>query len=151
MTIQEQIKGDMVAAMKEKDSVKVGVLRGLMAAFTNELVTLKRTPQDILSDEEALAVINRGAKQRNDSIEQFEKGGRQDLVEVEKAELEIIQKYLPEMMSEDDVRAYVLSKKDEMGIDSADGFGQLMGAVMAGLKGKADGGVVKKVIEESLQ
>jgi uncharacterized protein YqeY len=150
MTIQEQIKEDMKTAMKAKESEKVTALRGLMAAFTNELVSLGKTPQDSLGDEEALVVLNRAAKQRKDSIEQFEKGGRPELAANEKAELEIIEDYLPEMMSEEEVRAYVLSKKDEMGIDSADQFGQLMGAVMGGLKGKADGALVKKVIEESL-
>jgi uncharacterized protein len=151
MKTVEKIKEDMKAAMKEKAALKLEVLRGLITAFTNELVATSRTPQDELSDEEAQAVISRAAKQRKDSIEQFTNGDRPELADKEKEELVIIESYLPEMMGEDEVRTYVLSKKDEMGIETADQFGQLMGAVMGGLKGKADGGVVKEVIEEALQ
>lgn len=149
MTIQETIKDGIKNAMKAKDEVRLSVLRGLSAAFTNELVNLKRTPQDKLSDEEALVVITRASKQRKDSIEQFEKGGRADLAESEKAELKIIEEFLPTLMSEDEIRAYVLAKKDEMGINSREQFGQFMGAVMSGLKGKADGALVKKVVDGS--
>ncbi|HMO78567.1 MAG TPA: GatB/YqeY domain-containing protein [Candidatus Paceibacterota bacterium] len=150
MTIQETIKEGIKTAMKSKDEIRLSVLRGLSASFTNELVNLKRTPQDKLSDEEALKVITRASKQRKDSIEQFEKGGRPELAESEKAELKIIEEFLPQLMSEEEIRAYVLAKKDEMGINSKEQFGQFMGAIMSGLKGKADGSIVKKVIEESL-
>ncbi|NCS98664.1 GatB/YqeY domain-containing protein [Candidatus Parcubacteria bacterium] len=151
MTIQEQIKEDLKESMKAKNAVKTGVLKGFISEFTNESVKLGRTPQDPLSNEESLGVIKRLSKQRKDSIEQFEKGGRPELAESEKAELLVIEEYLPEMMSEEEVRAHVLKKKDELGIESPEQFGQLMGAVMADLKDKADGSVVKKVIDESLQ
>lgn len=151
MTIQEQIKDDLKESMKAKNTVKTGVLKSFISEFTNESVKLGRTPQDPVSNEESLSVIKRLSKQRKDSIEQFEKGGRPELAEVEKAELAIIEEYLPEMMSEEEVRAHVLQKKDEMNISSVDQFGQLIGAVMADLKEKADGSVVKKVIDEALQ
>lgn len=151
MTIQEQIKDDLKEAMKAKNSVKVGVLKGFISEFTNESVKLGRTPQDPLENNEALNVIKRLSKQRKDSIEQFENGGRPELAESEKAELAIIEEYLPEMMSEEEVRAHVLQKKDEMNITSKDQFGQLIGAVMNDLKDKADGAVVKKVIDEALE
>lgn len=151
MTIQEQIKDDLKESMRAKNSTKTNVLKGFIAAFTNESVKLGRTPQEPLSNEEALTVIKRLSKQRKDSIEQFEKGGREDLAQTEKDELVIIEEYLPEMMSEEEVRAHVLKKKDEMNISSADQFGQLMGAVMVDLKDKADGSVVKKIIDEVLQ
>jgi len=151
MTIQEQIKEDLKESMKAKNAVKTGVLKGFISEFTNESVKLGRTPQDPLSNEESLGVIKRLSKQRKDSIEQFEKGGRPELAESEKAELLVIEEYLPEMMSEEEVRAHVSKKKDELGIESPEQFGQLMGAVMADLKDKADGSVVKKVIDESLQ
>jgi len=151
MTIQEQIKEDIKTAMRAKDSLKLGVVRGISAAFTNELVNLKRTPQDALSDEEALAVITRASKQRKDSIEQFEKGGRPELAETEKQELAIIEEYLPALMSEEEIRAVVLAKKDAMNITTKDQFAQLMGPVMGELKGKADGGLVKKVVEDCLE
>jgi len=151
MTIYEQIKEDLKESMKAKDIVKTSVLKGFVSEFTNESVKLGRTPQDPLSNEESLSVIKRQSKQRKDSIEQFEKGGRPELAESEKAELLIIEEYLPELMSEEEVRAHVLQKKDEMNITSADQFGQLMGAIMADLRDKADGAVVKKVIDEALQ
>lgn len=151
MTIQEQIRDDLKESMRAKDSIKTNVLKGFISAFTNESVKLGRTPQDPLSNEEALNVIKRLSKQRKDSIEQFEKGGRPDLVETEKSELIVIEEYLPEMMGEEEVRAHVLKKKDEMNISSVDQFGQLMGAVMVDLKDKADGAIVKKVIDEVLQ
>jgi len=151
MTIQEKIKEDIKSAMKAKDSVRLNVVRGLSAAFVNELVSLKRLPTDQLSDEEALKVITRASKQRKDSIEQFEKGGRNDLVESEKAELKIIEEYLPTQMSADEIRAFVLAKKDEMNLSTKDQFAQLMGPVMSALKGKADGALVRKIIEESLE
>jgi uncharacterized protein len=150
MTIQENIKEGIKGAMKAKDEVRLLVLRGLTAAFVNELVSLKRTPQDLLKDEEAMAVINRAAKQRKDSIEQFEKGGRQDLAENEKAELKVISEFLPTLMSEEEVKKFVLAKKTEMGVTGKEQLGKFMGAVMSGLKGKADGSVVKKIVEEVL-
>lgn len=151
MTIQEQIREDLKKSMKAKDAVKTSVLKNFTAAFINESVTLGRKPQEPLSNEEALGVIKRLAKQRKDSIEQFEKGGRADLVEVEKNELSVIEQYLPEMMSEEEVRAHVMQKKDELGIDTPEKFGQLMSAVMKTLKDKADGAIVKKIIEEVLK
>lgn len=130
-----------------KDSVKLTVIRGLMSVFTNELVSLGRTPQSELTDEEVLAVIRRAVKQRKDSIEQFEKGGRADLADSEKAELNILEKYLPAMMSQDDIRAFAEAKKAELGVTDKAKVGLLMSALMKDLKGKADGGDVKAVVE----
>jgi len=151
MTIHEQIKDELKESMKARNAIKTGVLKSFVSEFTNESIKLGNTPQDPLQDVDALNVIKRLSKQRKDSIEQFQKGGRPELAETEKAELMIIEEYLPERMSEEEVRAHVLQKKDEMNITSPDQFGQLIGAVMGDLRDKADGGVVKKVVEESLQ
>lgn len=150
MTLQTDIKEKMVEAMKAKDAVKVQTLRGLMSACTNELVNLKRTPQDTLSDEEVLAVIRRAVKQRKDSIEQFTAGGRPELAEDEKAELSVLETYLPALMSEDEVMKIALVKKEEMGEIDKSKAGQFMGLLMKELKGKADGDVVKKVVDSLL-
>jgi len=147
MKLHEKIKEDMKAAMLAKDELKLMTLRGLLSAFTNELVAQKKKPTEMLDDEAVLRVINRASKQRKDSIEQFEKGGRPELAESEKAELEIIQEYLPQMMSIDEIRKVAEAKKSEMGIDDESKKGQLMGAIMKELKGKADGGDVKEVVE----
>lgn len=133
-----------------KDQVRLTTLRGVLSAFTNESVALKRTPQDKLSDEEALAVLKRLSKQRKDSIEQFEKAGRNDLSENEKAELKIIEEFLPAQMGEEEVRKVVKSKVEELGISDKSKMGQLMGAIIKETKGQADGGLVKKIVEELL-
>lgn len=150
--IQDKINADMKAAMLAKDAVKLSVVRGFKAAFTNELVAKGRKPTDTLTDDEALAVIARAAKQRKDSIEQFTKGGRTDLADAEKAELAVIESYLPQMMSRDDIRPLAVAKKAELGIADGDksAAGKLMSGLMKDLKGKADGADVKAVVESLL-
>ena len=150
MTIQTDIKEQMKEAMKAKDTVKLGVVRGLSSAFTNELVKLGKMPQDELSDEDALAVIRRAVKQRKDSIEQFVTGGRPELAEDEKAELAILETYLPAMMSKEDVMTLAKAKMAEMGAIDKSKAGMFMGALMKDLKGKADGDVVKEVVDSLL-
>jgi uncharacterized protein YqeY len=145
--IQDNIKASIKEAMKAKESLKLEVLRSIQAAFTNELVATKRTPHDEISDEEALAVITRLAKQRKDSIEQYTQGGRADLAESEQAELEILQEYLPDMMDEDEIMKIVQAKKTELGVEDKSKMGMLIGALMKELKGKADGGDVKRIVE----
>jgi uncharacterized protein YqeY len=151
MKLQQQIKEQMIEAMKSKDDLRLQTLRSLVSAFTNELVALKRTPQSELSDEEVLNVIKRAVKQRKDSIEQFQKGGRKDLAENEKAELLILEKYLPEMMSKEEIVKVAEAKKIKMGIENKSKSGVLMGALMKELKDKADGDIVKSVVDELLK
>lgn len=142
-TLKEQIK----EAMKAHDAVRLAVLRGLVSNCTNELITLKRKPTDELTDDEVLNVIRRGVKQRKDSIEQFTKGGRADLVESEKAELIILETYLPQMMSEEEVMAIAKVKMTELGNIDKSKIGMFMGTLMKEFKGKADGDTVKKVVD----
>jgi uncharacterized protein YqeY len=136
--------------MRAKDQTRVTTLRGTLAAFMNESVALKRTPQDKLSDAEALSVIRRLVKQRKDSIDQFEKGGRPELAASEKAEMVILEEFLPAQMSEDKIREIVLKKKEEMGAIDKSKMGIFMGAVMKETAGQADGSLVKKIVEEVL-
>jgi uncharacterized protein YqeY len=145
--IQEKIKDDMKKAMIAKDETRVLVLRGLMAAFTNELVSKMKKPNEPLADADAVAVIQRAIKQRKDSIEQFTKGGRKDLVKSEEKELKIIEEYSPKMMDKKDILVIAKKKKEEMKITDKAKAGMLMGAVIKELKGKADGGDVKEVVE----
>ncbi len=151
MSLQTQIREEIKEAMKAKDAVRLGVVKGLVANFTNELVSLKRTPQDELTDEEVLNVIRRAVKQRKDSIEQFTKGGRMDLVEPEQLELAILETYLPAMMSKEDVTKIAQAKMADMGVVDKTKAGQFMGTLMKDLKGKADGQIVKEVVEELLK
>lgn len=148
MSLHEQIKGEVKTAMLARDSVRLSVVRGMITAFTNELVATGKTPQDILDDAGVLKVIKRLSNQRKDSIEQFEKGGRPELAESEKAELVILEKYLPVLMPRDDIKKIALAKKEALGITDKSKAGQLTGAIMKDLAGKADGGDVKAVVDE---
>lgn len=145
--MQEQIRAKIKESMIAKDAVALSVYRGILSAFTNELVSKGRTPQDTLSDEECTAVVKRLAKQRKDSIEQFEKGGRSDLAESEKAELTVLETLLPASMSKDDIRKIAEAKKAELQITDKAKIGILMGAVIKESKGTAEGADVKEVVE----
>jgi uncharacterized protein YqeY len=147
MSLQTDIKSEIKEAMLAKDSTRVLVVRGLVAAFTNELVAKGKKPTEELSDEDVLNVIRRSVKQRKDSIEQFTAGGRADLAESEKAELAILEKYLPKMMSKEDIKKIAEAKQKELGITDKSKIGQFVGMLMKELKGKADGADVKEVAE----
>jgi uncharacterized protein YqeY len=147
MSLQIQIKEEIRKAMLARDSVRTNTLKGLSAAFTNELVAKGRKPQEELNDEEAITVVKRAVKQRKDSIEQFTKGGREDLAADEKAELIILETYLPATMSKEDIKKVAEKKKAELNITDKAKLGMLIGAVAKELKGQADGGDIKEVVE----
>jgi len=151
MSLHTQIKSQIKEAMLAKETLRLSVVRGLVSAFTNELVAKSRKPQEELSDEEVLAVIKRSVKQRKDSIEQFTAGGRKDLAESEAAELQILEKYLPKALGRDEIRKVAEAKMAALGIKDKSKIGQLVGAVMKELKGGADGADVKAVVEELLK
>lgn len=144
---QADLKEMMKDAMRAKDSVKLGVVRGLMSACTNEAVTKGYGPDGVLTDDEVLTVVMRAAKQRKDSIQQFEAGGRPELAEGEKAELAILETMLPAQMSRDEIVAAATAKAAEMGVTDKTKANMLMGTLMKDLKGKADGTIVKEVID----
>lgn len=150
MTLHEQIRSEVKEAMKAKDAVRLSVVRNMISAFTNELVATGKTPQDILDDAGVLRVIKRLANQRKDSIQQFIGGGRPELAESEQAELVILEKYLPALMSRDEIKKIALAKKEALGVTDKSKAGQLTGAIMKVLAGKADGNDVKAVVDELL-
>lgn len=147
MSLQTTIKESIKDAMKNKDMVRLGVLRGLSSAFMNEAVNLERGPQGELNDEEVITIITREAKRRKDSIAQYTEGGREDLAADEKSELAVLEEFLPTMMTLDEIRPFAEAKKAELGADDKTKLGQLVGAVMKDLKGKANGDDVKAVVE----
>ncbi len=150
MTIHKTIKDGIKEAMIKKDAFRLTVLRGVLAAFTNEMIA-KKLQGDELPDDEAIAVVRRLVKQRKDSMDQFTKGGRMDLVKNEEAEMKILDTFLPQQMSKDEIMKVVKAKKASAGeIDKAK-LGQFMGAVMKELKGKADGTMVKEAVEEAFK
>jgi uncharacterized protein YqeY len=147
MSLHKQIKDGIKDAMIAKDAVRLNTLRGVSAAFMNEIVA-KKTTEPELSDEDAIAIIRKLVKQRKDSIEQFGKAGRTDLVEAEEVEMKILETFLPKLMSKEDITKIVLEKKAQAGeIDKAK-LGMFMGGIMKDLKGKADGTLVKEIIDE---
>jgi uncharacterized protein YqeY len=148
---QADLKEMMKDAMRAKDSVKLGVVRGLMSACTNEAVTKGYGPDGVLTDDEVLTVVMRAAKQRKDSIQQFEAGGRPELAEGEKAELAILETMLPAQMSREEIVAAATAKAAEMNVTDKTGANKLMGTLMKDLKGKADGTIVKEVIDGMFQ
>ena len=149
-TIHESIKTGIPEAMKARDETRLRTLRSLSTAMTNEVVAKKRKPDELLTDDEALAVLKRAANQRKDSIEQFEKGGRPELVEPEKAELAIIESYLPAQMSAEEIEAVVKAKMSELGVTSKAEAGKFIGVLMKDLNGRADGATVKAAVDSLL-
>ena len=148
--IHTDIKQKVKEAMLAKDQVRLLVLRNMLSAFTNELVAKKRKPDELLSDEDAIAVITRLTKQRKDSIEQFTNAGRAELAEPEQEELGVISTLLPAQLTREEIEAIVKAKVEEMGFSDKSQMGKFMGVVMKEMAGNADGTVVKEVIEALL-
>ena len=147
MTLSESLRTSLKDALKAKDEVTLRTVRSVITACTNELVATGKTPQDILDDTGVLSVIKRLAKQRRESIVQFEAAGRTDLSEPEKAELIILEAYLPTLMTQEQILPFAEAKKAELGATDKSKLGQLVGAVMKELAGRADGADVKIVVE----
>lgn len=144
--LTQQIRSEMIAAMKAKDDLKRDTLRGAISAFTNELVAKGRKPTDELTDPEAVAVLKRLAKQRKEAAEVYAKGGRSELADKELGELKVIESYLPQTTSREDIEKVARAKKEELGVTDASGLGKLTGAVMKEFAGQADGNDVKAVV-----
>lgn len=150
MELHVRIKEELKTAMKAHDEARLRTVRSMLTAFTNELVATGKKPQDILDDSSVLVVIKRLAKQRKESIVQFEAAGRTELADTEKAELTILESYLPETLSRDALMPIVEAKIREMGTVDKSKMGMLVGSLMKDLQGKADGADVKAVVEELL-
>ncbi len=144
--LAQDIRSHMTAAMKARDSLRVETLRGALSAFTNELVAKGRKPTDQLTDDETVAVLKRLAKQRKEAAEQYEKGGRADLATKESSELKILEEFLPQAASRQEIEKAARAKLQEMGAMDAAGAGKLTGAVMKEFAGRANGNDVKEVV-----
>jgi len=147
MSLKETLLKDMKEAMKSGDKTRVSTIRQVRAAILNKE---KELGQD-LDEEGVVSVFLSAVKQRKDSIGQFEKGNRPDLVEKEKSELQILSSYLPEQMSEEDIKKEIKKAIQETGSSSQKDMGKLMKVLMANLKGKADGSTVNRLVREILQ
>jgi len=148
--IFEKLQKDFLKALKDKDYEKLNVLRLINSAVKNyQIENLKKDKS--VTDEEMVTVLRRQIKQRKDSIEQYRKGGREDLAKKESAEVEILMGYLPPTISDKEIEKIVELKIEELGAQRPEDAGQVMKYVMAELKGKADGSQVKKIVDSKLK
>lgn len=145
--ITTKLQDDLKAAMKEKDRLRVSTLRMLISEMKNSQLAERGD----LSEEKELSILTSYAKKRRESIKGFEQGGRDDLAENERLELEIVMAYLPEQIGEDEIRAEVVKIIAETGANGPQDMGKVMGPLMAKFKGRADGGIVKTLAMELLR
>ncbi|MDG5766989.1 GatB/YqeY domain-containing protein [Balneolales bacterium ANBcel1] len=146
----ETILSDLKTAMKSKDSERLQVLRSLKSKLLEKEISERKGDEVKLSEEQVREVLMKAAKQRKDSIAQYRDASRNDLAETEEKELEIIESYLPEMLSENEIRSIAMETIKEFGADSTAEMGKVMGALMPKVKGKADGALVNRVVRELL-
>ncbi len=150
MALVQTIESDFLSALKNKEENALSTLRMLKAALLNKKIEKQMAKEDILPEEDIIGVIKSEIKKRNDSVEAYIQGNRQDLADKEKSEIAILAKYLPEQLSEEQVRELVKQAIAESGAASAADFGKAMGATMAKAKGQADGGMVSRLVKEEL-
>jgi len=146
MSLKDRINDDMKAAMRAKETDRLGTIRLLTAAIKQREVDERIT----LDDAAVIGVVDKMLKQRKDSIEAFEKAGRQDLADKEKAEVAVLQAYLPARMSADEIAAEVKAIVAELGAKGPGDMGKVMGAVKTRLAGKADMGQVSAAVKAAL-
>lgn len=146
MSLDDRLVDDMKKAMKDKDKVKLTVIRGIRSALNNEAIKLGHD----LSEDEELVVLNREVKQRKDSLQEYKNAGRDDLVSSIEQELETLKAYMPEQLSEDDLKQLIHDTVEEVGATSPSDMGSVMKALMPKVKGKADGSLVNRLVKEYL-
>ena len=150
MSIKQSILEELKSAMKQKKADRLRVLRSLKAKILEKEISERKGGEGEIDDEQIVEVLMKAAKQRKESIEQFDDGDRKELADKERAELKIIEEFLPEMMSDDEVRAAIKEQIEKMGATDISDMGKVMGVMMGKLKGKAEGGTVSRIVKEEL-
>ena len=146
MSLKEKLLSNMKEAMKSKDSVKLGTVRGVISAVKNQEIDLKKE----LSEEEILTIVSREVKKRKEAAVLYEKGNRPELKDKEIQEMKILQTYLPEQVSEKDLRRRIQEVIAETGAEGMKDFGKIMKTLVAEFKGKADNSLIKELANEYL-
>ncbi|MGG2064359.1 MULTISPECIES: GatB/YqeY domain-containing protein [unclassified Bacillus (in: firmicutes)] len=146
MSLLSRLNDDMKQAMKNREKEKLTVIRMVKAALQNEEIKLQHS----LTEEEELTVLTRQVKQYKDSLLEFEKAGREDLVDKLKSEIQILETYLPEQLTEEELTAVIQQTISEVGAASKADMGKVMSAVIPKVKGKADGSQVNKLVSQLL-
>ncbi|EGL16566.1 MULTISPECIES: GatB/YqeY domain-containing protein [Paenibacillus] len=146
MSLSERLNDDMKQAMKSQDKFTLSVIRMVKASIKNIEIDQRRT----LDDNEVLDVLNREVKQRKDSLQEFKNAGRDDLADSLHAEIDILMKYLPQQLTEEEVSAIVKQTIQEVGASSKADMGKVMSALMPKVKGRADGKLVNQLVQQNL-
>ena len=146
MSLKEKLLSNMKEAMKSKDSVKLGTVRGVISAVNNKDIDLKKE----LSEEEIITIVSREVKKRKEAAVLYEKGNRPELKDKEIQEMKILQTYLPEQVSEKDLRRRIQEVIDETGAEGMKDFGKVMKTLVPEFKGKADNSLIKELANEYL-
>ena len=146
MSLLERLNSDMKQAMKNKEKDKLAVIRLIKAAIQNESIKVGHD----LSEEEELTVLSRDVKQRKDSLHEFEKAGREDLVDKIRTELKYVELYMPEQLSEEELSKIVNQAIADTGASSKAEMGKVMSVIMPKVKGKADGSLINKLVQQHL-
>ena len=146
MTLLSDIKNDLKQATLDKNDL----IRDTIRMFLSEVQRFEIDNKEEVDDAKALQIINKMIKQRNDSISQFKEGGREDLADKEQQEVEILSKYKPEQLSEEDITEKVKSAIEETGAESMQDIGKVMGVLKSVLAGSADMGLVSKIVKDQL-
>jgi len=148
MSIKESLRSDLTEAIRSRDEITSGTIRMVLTAITNEEVAGKEAR--VLSDDEVITVLSREAKKRREAAEAFESAGRSDRAALEKAEGEVIGRYLPAQLSVDEIKKMIADAIVSTGAKGAGDMGKVMGAVKALIAGKADGSIVSNLVKEAL-
>lgn len=146
MSIENQLKADIKEALKTGQKERLNTLRSVHSQIKDEWIKKREE----LTDQEVIGVLMRAVKSRKDSVEMYKKGGRADLVEKEQNEIDVIQTYLPEQMSEENVKKEIALIIESAGVSDIKDIGKVMGPAMAKLKGKADGKLVQQIARSLL-
>ncbi len=147
MSLSERLNDDMKAAMRSQDKFRLSVIRMIRSSIKNVEIDQRKT----LTDNEVLEIVGRELKQRKDSLQEFEKAGRDDLVVSLQAEIGIITEYMPEQLTEEEVTSIVQQTIEEVGASTKAEMGKVMGALMPKVKGRADGKLVNQIVQRLLQ
>lgn len=150
LSIMERVTKEMKDAMKARDKVRLRTLRSLRSALMNKTIDKRQGDDAELDESEQLAVVRKQVKQRKDSIEQFEEAGRDDLVEKEQEELDVLKEFMPEPMSEEKLEAAIDAIIEDVEATDMSDMGAVMGRAMGELRGKVDGSRVQQIVKEKL-
>jgi hypothetical protein len=150
MSLKDRITDEIKAAMKAQDKIRLETLRSIKKVLLEKEVSVRPSGQDQLSAEQEMDVLMQVAKQRRDSIEQYQQAGRQDLADQESQELAVIEDYLPQQLSTEELEAAIAGIITQIGATSIQDLGKVMGVAMTQLKGQADGKKIQSVVKTKL-